>query len=101
MEKLTALYAEHIKTLQNRTQQVLQRSKLDAILIHSGEPLRIFLDDSDYPFKVNPHFKAWVPVTDVPHSWLLVDGVNKPKLIILLMNLLTVMSIVTVEPSLK
>ncbi|EJD6378522.1 MULTISPECIES: Xaa-Pro dipeptidase [Providencia] len=80
MEKLTALYAEHIKTLQNRTQQVLQRSKLDAILIHSGEPLRIFLDDSDYPFKVNPHFKAWVPVTDVPHSWLLVDGINKPKL---------------------
>ncbi|MBQ0211045.1 Xaa-Pro dipeptidase [Providencia rettgeri] len=80
MEKLTALYAEHIKTLQYRTQQVLQRSKLDAILIHSGEPLRIFLDDSDYPFKVNPHFKSWVPVTDVPHSWLLIDGVNKPKL---------------------
>ncbi len=24
--------------------------------------------------------KAWVPVTDVPHCWLLVDGVNKPKL---------------------
>ncbi|MER4999554.1 Xaa-Pro dipeptidase, partial [Providencia stuartii] len=80
MEKLTALYADHIKTLQTTTQQVLQRSKLDAILIHSGEPQRIFLDDSDYPFKVNPHFKAWVPVTDVPHSWLLVDGVNKPKL---------------------
>lgn len=52
MEKLTALYAEHIKTLQYRTQQVLQRSKLDAILIHSGEPLRIFLDDSDYPLKL-------------------------------------------------
>ena len=80
MEKLAGLYAEHIKTLQKTTQQVLQRSKLDAILIHSGEPIRIFLDDSDYPFKVNPHFKAWVPVTDVPHSWLLVDGVNKPKL---------------------
>lgn len=80
MEKLAGLYAEHIKTLQKTTQQVLQRSKLDAILIHSGEPIRIFLDDSDYQFKVNPHFKAWVPVTDVPHSWLLVDGVNKPKL---------------------
>ena len=80
MEKLAGLYAEHIKTLQKTTQQVLQRIKLDAILIHSGEPIRIFLDDSDYPFKVNPHFKAWVPVTDVPHSWLLVDGVNKPKL---------------------
>lgn len=29
---------------------------------------------------MNAHFKAWVPVTDVPHCWLLVDGVNKPKL---------------------
>lgn len=80
MDKLAVLYSEHINTLQQRTQQVLQRSELDAVLIHSGEPLRIFLDDSDYPFKVNPHFKAWVPVTDVPHSWLWVDGINKPKL---------------------
>lgn len=80
MEKLAVVYSEHIKTLQERTQQVLQRSELDGILIHSGEPLRVFLDDCDYPFKTNPHFKAWVPVTDVPHCWLLVDGINKPKL---------------------
>ncbi len=29
---------------------------------------------------MNPQFKAWVPVTSVPNCWLLVDGVNKPKL---------------------
>ena len=29
---------------------------------------------------MNPQFKAWVPVTQVPNCWLLVDGVNKPKL---------------------
>ena len=40
----------------------------------------MFLDDRDYPFKVNPQFKAWVPVTQVPNCWLWVDGVNKPKL---------------------
>lgn len=80
MEKLLSLYQEHIKTLQNRTRDALSRHHLDSVLIHSGEPIRIFLDDSDYPFKVNAHFKAWVPVTDVPHCWLLVDGVNKPKL---------------------
>ncbi len=28
---------------------------------------------------MNPQFKAWVPVTQVPNCWL-VDGVNKPKL---------------------
>ena len=80
MESLGALYQDHIKTLQARAQQVLARFELDAMLIHSGELLTVFLDDHDYPFKVNPQFKAWVPVTSVPNCWLWVDGVNKPKL---------------------
>ncbi|MGB9095248.1 Xaa-Pro dipeptidase [Erwinia sp.] len=80
MESLVTLYQDHLKTLQARAQQVLARSKLDAMLIHSGELLTVFLDDHTYPFKVNPQFKAWVPVTSVPNCWLWVDGVNKPKL---------------------
>lgn len=80
MESLVTLYQEHVKTLQQRAQQVLARHKLDAMLIHSGELLTVFLDDHTYPFKVNPQFKAWVPVTSVPNCWLWVDGVNKPKL---------------------
>ncbi|EKN3347284.1 Xaa-Pro dipeptidase [Yersinia ruckeri] len=80
METLASLYNEHLSTLQQRTREVLERNKLDALLIHSGELQRIFLDDRDYPFKVNAQFKAWVPVTEVPNCWLWVDGVNKPKL---------------------
>lgn len=80
MESLAALYKNHIVTLQERTRDVLARFKLDALLIHSGELMNVFLDDHAYPFKVNPQFKAWVPVTQVPNCWLLVDGVNKPKL---------------------
>lgn len=80
MESLVTLYQDHLKTLQARAQQVLARNKLDAMLIHSGELLTVFLDDHTYPFKVNPQFKAWVPVTSVPNCWLWVDGVNKPKL---------------------
>lgn len=80
MENLTSQYQEHIKTLQRRTLNVLKNNKLDALLIHSGEPQRVFLDDYNYPFKANPHFKAWLPITHVPHCWLLVDGVSKPKL---------------------
>ena len=80
MESLGALYQDHIKTLQERAQQMLARFELDAMLIYSGERLTVFLDDHDYPFKVNPQFKAWVPVTSVPNCWLWVDGVNKPKL---------------------
>ncbi len=80
MESLVTLYQGHLKTLQARAQQALARAKLDAMLIHSGELLTVFLDDHTYPFKVNPQFKAWVPVTSVPNCWLWVDGVNKPKL---------------------
>lgn len=80
MDSLVALYKEHIATLQSRTRDVLARFNLDALLIHSGELFNVFLDDHPYPFKVNPQFKAWVPVTQVPNCWLLVDGVNKPKL---------------------
>lgn len=80
MESLAALYKDHVATLQARTRNVLARFNLDALLIHSGELFNVFLDDHAYPFKVNPQFKAWVPVTQVPNCWLLVDGVNKPKL---------------------
>ncbi|MDW8848160.1 Xaa-Pro dipeptidase [Erwinia sp. MMLR14_017] len=80
MESLVTLYQDHLKTLQARAQQVLERNKLDALLIHSGELLTVFLDDHTYPFKVNPQFKAWLPVTSVPNCWLWVDGVSKPKL---------------------
>lgn len=76
-----ALYPAHIAELQQRVQQLLTRENLDALVIHSGQTKRRFLDDMDYPFHVNPQFKAWLPVIDNPHCWLIVDGVNKPKLI--------------------
>ncbi len=80
MDSLVTLYKNHIATLQQRAQQVLARHQLDAMLIHSGELLTVFLDDHNYPFKVNPHFNAWIPVTQVPGCWLWIDGVSKPKL---------------------
>lgn len=80
MEPLATLYSQHLQTLQQRTRQLLGRFHLDALLIHSGELVNVFLDDHPYPFKVNPQFKAWLPVTQVPNCWLWVDGVNKPRL---------------------
>ncbi len=80
MESFSHLYQDHLETLSKRARDILGRLQLDALLIHSGEPITAFLDDHDYPFKANPHFKAWLPVTTVPHCWLWVDGVNKPRL---------------------
>lgn len=56
---LAALYKNHIVTLQERTRDVLACFQMDALLIHSGELVNVFLDDHPYPFKVNPQFKAW------------------------------------------
>lgn len=74
-------YAAHIQTLQSRTQEALIREDIDGLVIHSGQGKRHFLDDTDYPFKVNPHFKAWLPVIDNPNCWLIVNGIDKPKLV--------------------
>lgn len=74
-------YAQHIAVLQERTKEALQRESIDGLIIHSGQAKRLFLDDNDYPFKVNPQFKAWLPVTDNPNCWLVVNGTDKPKLI--------------------
>ncbi|WP_093321917.1 Xaa-Pro dipeptidase [Thorsellia anophelis] len=73
-------FEAHIKILQENVAVLLSKSKFDALLIHSGELIYSFMDDQSYPFRVNPLFNHWVPITDVPNCWLLVDGVNKPKL---------------------
>ncbi len=53
-----------------RTEQSLAASGFDALVIQAGSPPTQFLDDQDYPFKVNPHFKAWVPIVDNPRCLL-------------------------------
>jgi len=81
MNKLPALYSAHVAELQIRTKNVLNRENLQGLVIHSGQELKVFLDDTHYPFKVNPHFKHWLPLVDVPNSWLIVNGEDKPILI--------------------
>ncbi|MEP2652563.1 MAG: Xaa-Pro dipeptidase [Paraglaciecola sp.] len=81
MSLLAQTYPEHLAELQNRTQEALQRESIDGLVIHSGQSKRLFLDDNNYPFKVNPQFKAWLPVLDNPNCWLIVNGIDKPKLV--------------------
>lgn len=80
-QQLAELYPAHISRLQQLSAKVLKNERIDALVIHSGQPIRQFLDDMDYPFKVNPQFKAWLPVIDNPHCWLIINGSDKPKLI--------------------
>src|SRR5690349_6678579 len=80
---LAQLYPAHLATLQQRAAGALQRAGFDHLLIASGAPAYKFLDDMPYPYVVNPQFKAWLPVTRAPGSWLVITPGQRPKLIYL------------------
>ena len=63
---LDELFVQHLETVMQRADRSLAASGFDALVIHAGRPPTQFLDDQDYPYKVNPHFKAWVPIVDNP-----------------------------------
>ncbi len=81
INKLKKEYPVHIECLQQRTKQALARENIAGVVIHSGQEIKAFLDDNTYPFRVNPHFKHWLPLTDIPNCWLIVNGEDKPTLI--------------------
>jgi Xaa-Pro dipeptidase len=74
-------YVQHLRTLMLRADQALAATGFDALVIQAGNPPTQFLDDQDYPFKVNPHFKAWVPVTENPGCVLIYSPGSAPKLL--------------------
>lgn len=78
---LASHYAQHLQTLQRRTSQALQNAGCDRLIIAAGRPHVQFLDDQDYPFKINPHFKHWVPLIEAPNSWLIIEPGAKPALV--------------------
>jgi Xaa-Pro dipeptidase len=78
---LAPLYAQHIAALRARADKALALGGFDHLLIAASTPLRKFLDDQDYPFVANPHFRHWLPLTDAPGSWVVYTPGSKPKLI--------------------
>ena len=79
----TALYPQHLATLQARAEEALARSGHDHLLIPSGCRHYQLFDDRDYPFAVNPHFKHWLPLTTVTDSWLVYSPGQRPRVIYL------------------
>ncbi len=80
-DTLDQLYPGHLQVQRQRTDRILAETGYDALVIHAGVAPTQFLDDQDYPFKVNPHFKAWVPVTDNPRSILIYVPGKAPTLL--------------------
>jgi Xaa-Pro dipeptidase len=73
-------YATHVSDQQKRWERALEAEDFMAALIHSGTPMVSFQDDYEYPFRPNPHFLSWLPLTHHADSALLVVPGRKPLL---------------------
>lgn len=74
-------YADHVNILKARHDRALERAGAAHAVIFSGAPLPVFLDDYDYPFKANPHFVSWLPLTGNPHCYIVYTPGEKPILV--------------------
>ncbi len=75
------LYRTHLASVCARADKALERADCDNLVVYSGAPPMQFLDDQAYPFKVNPHFKQWVPVLDNPGCLLVYQPGRRPRLL--------------------
>lgn len=80
-DALSTIYTAHVTVNKLRHDLALKDSHFDHALIFSGALHYQFVDDMPYPFKVNPHFKAWAPVIDNPNCFVVYTPGLKPKLI--------------------
>ena len=77
------LYANHLDVLKGRADAALARGGFEHLVVPSGTLHYQVFDDRDYPYAVNPQFKAWLPLTRNPGSWLVHTPGARPKLLYL------------------
>ena len=80
IDQIQQLYPDHFDLQQARLEQVLEGSGFDTLMIYSGHSRTAFLDDFQYHYKANPHFLAWLPLSESPSSMLLLRPGQKPLL---------------------
>ena len=78
---LGALYSNHLQTIASRHDYALEKAGGSHAVIYSGNPKLAFLDDYHHPFKANPHFIGWAPLTELPFSYIVYTPGEKPILI--------------------
>jgi len=81
MSSTTSLYQQHLDDLLGRHRQLMQQNNLEYLLIPSGAPIGIYLDDMSYPFKSSFLFRTYLPLTEVADSYLVIGLSGKPTLI--------------------
>jgi Xaa-Pro dipeptidase len=80
-QPLGALYKDHVQAVMARHDHALEQAGASHAIIYSGNPKVAFLDDNNYPFKANPHFVSWAPLTTLPFSYIVYTPGEAPILI--------------------
>src|SRR5690606_3257959 len=80
---LRAPYSAHLDTLSQRLERALAAGRLDALCVFAGAERFPARDDVPYPFRIEPYFKAFVPLVDAPGSVLTLMPARRPRLIYL------------------
>lgn len=78
---LGALYADHLAAIAARHDHALEKAGASHVVIYSGNPKLAFLDDHYHPFKANPHFASWAPLTQLPFSYIIYTPSESPVLV--------------------
>ena len=78
---LAALYPAHLEAIKARHERALDIAGAAHAVIFSGAPATAFLDDNSYPFRPNPHFVSWAPLTALPDSVIVYTPGEKPVLV--------------------
>lgn len=78
---LTKLYHQHVDQTVANHQALLAKYDYDFALVPSGELQTIYMDDMQYPFKTNAHFKWLTPFTREPNCFVVIPQSGKPSLL--------------------
>lgn len=76
------LFAAHLEVVKKRASAALSGTGYDALLLHSGTPPLLFLDDHHLPYRVQAPFKVWAPLNQAPDSFVYYAPGRKPQLLI-------------------
>lgn len=77
----TSSYSEHLNDKLCFYDGLMEEFGYTVMVIPSGIPKQVYWDDNPYAFKVNVHFKAFVPLCDVPNSYIIYIPGQKPLLV--------------------
>ena len=79
--RLESEYGAHLAIMDQRLDEALRAAGFDGAIIFAGDEKIVFRDDQPYPFRTEPYFKAWVPLTSTPGSFLRLVPGQRPMLV--------------------